>query len=70
MEGRYESYTLGRAITVEQVEQMGALAARHGFKLSGFRSFERAVTPEHIARVAERARARRRNGRVAAGVPA
>jgi predicted amino acid dehydrogenase len=70
MEGRYESYTLGRAITVAQVEQMAALATRHGFKLSGFRSFEREVTPEHIARVAERARARRRHWRVPVGVPA
>jgi predicted amino acid dehydrogenase len=59
MEGRYESYTLGRAITVEQVQHMADLAAKHGFRLSGFRSFEREVTPEHIERVASRARARR-----------
>lgn len=59
MEGRYESYTLGRVLTVEQVQQMGQLAAKHGFKLSGFRSFEREVTPEHFERVAARARARR-----------
>ncbi len=59
MEGRYESYTLGRTINVEQVQHMADLAAKHGFRLSGFRSFEREVTPEHLARVAERARARR-----------
>ncbi len=60
MEGRYESFTLGRDITVEQVREVEAMALRHGFRLAGFRSFERAVTPEHIERVAARARASRR----------
>jgi len=60
MEGRYESFTLGRNITVEQVQEMDTLAHKHGFRLAGFRSFERAVTPEQIERVAERARAGRR----------
>ena len=59
LEGRYESYTLGRALTVEQVEHMAELATKHGFRLSGFRSFEREVTADHLARVASRARARR-----------
>jgi hypothetical protein len=31
---------------------MARMAARHGFRLGGFRSFERAVAPEQIARVA------------------
>lgn len=70
MEGRYESYTLGRAITAEQVQAMAALAAKHGFKLSGFRSFEREVTAEQLARVAERARARRRGVRASLGAHA
>lgn len=70
MEGRYESYTLGRALTVEQVQEIAALATKHGFRLSGFRSFEREVTPEHLARVAERAHARRRAWRQPAGVTA
>ena len=59
LEGRFESYTLGKQITVKQVEEMAQLAAKHGFKLGGFRSFERAVTPEQIEHVkAARARAR------------
>ena len=62
LEGRFESYTLGRQITVAQVREMAAMAAKHGFKLSGFRSFERVVTPDDLARVAERARAARRAG--------
>jgi hypothetical protein len=70
MDGRYESYTLGRAITVEQVRHMAELATKHGFKLGGFRSFEREVTPAHLARVAERARARQRAVRPAVGARA
>lgn len=58
LEGRYESYTLGKHITVEQVETIANLAAKHGFKLGGFRSFERAVTPEQIDRVKQAARSR------------
>jgi fatty aldehyde-generating acyl-ACP reductase len=48
LEGRYESFTLGRDITVEQVLEIDALAARHGFELGGFRSFERAVSDQEI----------------------
>jgi predicted amino acid dehydrogenase len=48
LEERYESYTLGRDLTVEQVREMAALAQKHGFKLAGFRSFEKQVTPEYI----------------------
>lgn len=56
LEGRYESYSLGKRITPSQVETMAAIAARHGFRLAGFRSFEKAVTDEQIARVREKAR--------------
>lgn len=56
LEGRYESYTLGKHITVAQVEEIAQIAGKHGFKLGGFRSFERAVTPEQIERVKARAR--------------
>ena len=48
LEGRYESYTLGRELTVAQVREMAALGKKHGFKLAGFRSFERQVTDEYI----------------------
>lgn len=51
LEKRYECYSLGRNITVEQVENIGKLAAKHGFKLSGFRSFEKALTHEDIKRI-------------------
>jgi predicted amino acid dehydrogenase len=60
LEGSYESYTLGRDLSVEQIERMGALARKHGFKLAGFRAFEKAVTNEDIERV--RRNAKRRAG--------
>ena len=58
LEERYESYTLGRDLTVEQVREMGTLGAKHGFKIAGFRSFEKQVTDEYIEGV-RRAAARR-----------
>jgi predicted amino acid dehydrogenase len=58
LEGTYEPFTLGRDVTVEQVQRVGDIAKKHGFKLAGFRSFERAVTDEHIAEV--RGKAKRR----------
>ena len=33
LESRYESYTLGRDITVEQVDEMASLAEKHGFRV-------------------------------------
>ena len=48
LEGRFEDYTLGKHLTRARVEEIGLLARKHGFRLSGFRSFEREVTPQHI----------------------
>ncbi|TYP58748.1 NAD(P)H-binding protein [Thermosediminibacter litoriperuensis] len=56
LERRYECFTLGRDLTVEQVEEITRLAKKHGFKLAGFRSFERPVTQEQIERIKENAR--------------
>ena len=56
MENRYESYTLGKDLSVAQVETVADVARRHGFKLGGFRSFEHAVTDEHIERIKRHAR--------------
>jgi predicted amino acid dehydrogenase len=55
LEGRYESYTLGKDISLNQVEGMARLAAKHGFNVSGFRCFEEPVTEEQIERVKENA---------------
>jgi len=61
LEGRYEDYSVGKHISLDRVSEIGAMAARHGFRLSGFRSFERAVTDEHIDRVRQRAQDARRS---------
>ncbi|MBI1794309.1 MAG: shikimate dehydrogenase [Chloroflexi bacterium] len=49
LEGRFEDYTVGKDITLKRVNEITAIAEKHGFRLSGFRSFEREVTEEQIA---------------------
>jgi predicted amino acid dehydrogenase len=56
LEGRFEDYTLGKHLTLERVTEIEEIATRHGFRLSGFRSFEKAVTQEQIERVRQNAR--------------
>jgi fatty aldehyde-generating acyl-ACP reductase len=56
LEGRFEDYTLGKHLTRERVEEISAMAAKHGFRLSGFRSFEREVTQQHIDTVRRNAK--------------
>ena len=56
LEGRYENFTLGKSVSVEQVEEISALAVKHGFKLAGFRSFEKAVSEKQIQQVKENAK--------------
>lgn len=55
LEGRCESFTLGRDLTVSQVEEISRLGAKHGFKLAGFRSFERALGEDELLKVRENA---------------
>jgi len=61
LEGRYESFTLGKDVSVAQVEEISRLADKHGFQLAGFRSFEKAVTAETIEQI-------RRNAKIADSV--
>ena len=49
------NFTLGKDVSVEQVDIISRLAVKHGFELAGFRSFEKAVDDEAINR-ARRAR--------------
>ncbi len=55
LEGRFEDYSVGPALEIAQVREMAVLAEKHGFRLAGFRCFERTVSPEEIARKRERA---------------
>jgi predicted amino acid dehydrogenase len=56
LEGCYQSYTLGKHITLEQVETIATMAANHGFQVHGFRSFEVAVTDEKINQIKQNVR--------------
>ncbi|MGB4503533.1 MAG: shikimate dehydrogenase [Syntrophaceticus sp.] len=48
LEERCENYSLGRDLTVSQVREIQRLGEKHGFKLAGLRSFDRALTPEDL----------------------
>lgn len=61
LEGRFEDYTLGKQITRQRVDEISAIAKKHGFRLSGFRSFEKEVTLEQIEAVRRNARRAGRN---------
>lgn len=50
LDGRAENFTLGKEVSVGQVEETIRLADKHGFELAGFRSFEKAVSEEAIDR--------------------
>jgi len=63
LEGRFEDYTVGKALSLAKVEEIAHIASKHGFRLSGFRSFEKPVTAEHIARVRALAQKRQRTRR-------
>lgn len=67
LEERYEDYTLGRDMTVEQIDEISALAKKHGFRLAGLRSFERGLTHAEIEEVRLRA-AEARNGHQLKGI--
>ncbi|MBK8984850.1 MAG: shikimate dehydrogenase [Chloroflexi bacterium] len=51
LEQRYESFTLGKDIQLSQVQTIDKIALKHGFKLGGFRSFEKAITDADIAQI-------------------
>jgi hypothetical protein len=55
LEGRFEDYTIGKQISRARVEEITAIAEKHGFGLSDIRSFERAVIPEQITQMREKA---------------
>jgi fatty aldehyde-generating acyl-ACP reductase len=60
LEQRWEAYTLGRDLTAEQVREIAELGRKHGFRLAGFRRFERAIPDEEIDAIRARAERARR----------
>jgi fatty aldehyde-generating acyl-ACP reductase len=53
LEGRAENFTIGKDVSVEQVEETLRLAEKHGFELQRFRSFEREVDEAAVQRARE-----------------
>ncbi len=52
LEQTAENFTLGKSLTVKQVEQTRKWSKKHGFELAGFRSFEQALSNDVVQRVA------------------
>jgi len=55
LEGRFEDYTLGKEVEVEKVKEITRLAEKHGFKVSGLRSFGREISDQEIILIKEEA---------------
>lgn len=60
LEGRFESFSIGRGLEYEDVVEITRIATRHGFRLAGFRSFGTPVTQERLEEAREMARRARR----------
>jgi len=56
LEGRFEDYTVGKDISLDRVVEITSICDKHGFRLSGFRSFEKAVSKEKIDKIRKLAR--------------
>jgi fatty aldehyde-generating acyl-ACP reductase len=60
LESRYEPFSLGKQVDIDKVKEIGQLAAKHGFRLAGFRSFARTMTEQQLENIrisTQRARA-------------
>lgn len=67
LEGKFESYTLGKELTTEQVRKIKEIGDKHGFEVIGLRSFEREVTLEEIKIIKKRAKERLLHGQLVVG---
>ena len=64
LEGRYETFTVGRNIEWEKVKEIYRLGLKHGMKLAAISGVNGVFTPEQIAEIRERALAARAAGPV------
>ena len=55
LEGRYETFTVGRNIEWEKVKEIYRLGLKHGMKLAAISGVNGVFTPEQIAEIRERA---------------
>lgn len=51
LDGRLENFTLGPSVDPDKVREIHQIAGRHGFKMAGFRRFERAIKESEFDRV-------------------
>jgi len=54
-EGVFEDYSLGKDLTLGQIQQIDGMADKHGFKLAALRSFEHELEDTAIQRIKARA---------------
>ncbi len=59
LENRYHNFTLGRDLSVVQIDHIASLANKHGFKVAGVRSFHRAMDDGAFQKIRENARRKR-----------
>lgn len=55
LENKFVDYSLGPVIEIEKVKETITMASKHGFKLAGLRSFERALSEEKIEEIKKNA---------------
>ena len=56
LEQRYDDYTLGPDVDLDRVDEIHALMRKHGFRLSGFRRFERRISDDEVDAIRAAAR--------------
>jgi len=54
-EGLFEDYSIGKALSVEQVRYIDQLATKHGFELAALRSFEKRLAESRIEEIKQNA---------------
>lgn len=55
-EGRFEDYSIGKELAVEQVQEIETLATKHGFELAALRSFEHKLDDTFLENVKVKAK--------------
>jgi hypothetical protein len=55
LEGRYETFTVGRNIEWEKVKEIYRLGLKHGMKLAAISGVNGVFTPEQVAAIRDRA---------------